>query len=586
MTYTARPGQSLDLTPARAHREGAPISASVQLAFDELEPSLFDVTFVVVDLETTGGRPGLNAITEVGALKVRSGDVMGEFSALVNPGVAIPAHITMLTGITNSMVAHAPGIADVMPRFLEFVGDDPNTVFVAHNARFDLSHLKVACAELECPFPKHPVIDTVKLARKVFTRDETPNYKLATLARICGAEVQPTHRALDDARATVDLLHAILSRLGGIGVTHLEDLLSATDPVPATRRARAYLADGLPRGPGVYRFIGPGEEVLYVGTSVNVYKRVRQYFTAAEKRTRMAEMVDLAKRVDATATATKLEANVLEVRLIDELDPPYNRRSRRTQQRSWLALTNEPFPRLKVARKIRRSQMTSALGPFTSSKQAVLAAELLQDATGLRDCTQRLSPQNMTSACHLHELNICDAPCVTGRPQSQQLSAVRDALTGQINFVAQWALARIRSLAGEERFEQAGHIRDRLYALVSGAKNFEEFRSLVGNPRIVAAKNSGRTWEVVVVDYGYLRSSATTRPGEDPETLGHWLDVINDPLPEPELATAHVSHDEVRILSQWLLDEDVRLIKVAAPELISRSLRGGYGIKLPASSRP
>lgn len=574
------PGRSLDLTPRHAHREGAPPPAPVQLALDELGPSLFDVTFVVVDLETTGGRPGLNSITEFGAVKVRGGDVIEEFTSLVNPRVPIPANITMLTGITNSMVALAPDLAEVMAGFLRFVGTEP-AVFVAHNARFDISHLKGACSELGYSFPAHPVIDTVRLARKVFTRDETPNYKLATLARVCGAEVQPTHRALDDARATVDLLHAILSRLGGIGVTHLADLMTATDPVPAKRRARAHLADGLPRGTGVYRFIGPGSEVLYVGTSVNVYKRVRQYFTAAERRARMAEMVDLAVSVEATATATQLEASVLEVRLINELDPPYNRRSRRSAQRPWLALTSEPFPRLKVTRKVRFDQLGQALGPFGSAKQASRAVELLQAATGLRECTPRLpATPDGRPACHLHELGKCDAPCLTGAPQEQAVAAVSSALAGNVAPAAAHALAKIRSLAAEARYEQAAGERDRLYALVGGAKSLEELRSLVGNPRIVAARRGRRGFDVVVIDYGMLRASAATRPGEDPEALGAWLDAATEQLPVPELA-AHVTADEVRLLSTWLMHEDVQLIKVARPELLTRSLAGGYAVALP-----
>lgn len=575
-------GASLDLTPARYHREGGGLAAQKQLTLDSLGPSLFDVTFLVVDLETTGGKPGLDSITEFGAVKVRGGEIVDEFTTLVNPGVVIPAHITVLTGITNSMVAFAPDISEVMPQFIDFIGGDPDLVLVAHNASFDMGHLRGACAGLGVELPKRRIVDTVRLARKTFTRDETPNYKLATLARICGADVQPNHRALDDARATVDVLHTILGRLGGIGVTHLSDLMTATDSVPQHRRAKAALADGLPRGAGVYQFIGPGGEVLYVGTSVNVYKRVRQYFTAAEKRKRMAEMVDLAVRVDGIATATVLEANVLEVRLIDELDPPYNRRSRRTQTRPWITLTNEPHPRLKVSRKIPRAEMDSALGPFTSTRQANNAIELLESTTGLRSCTQRLPAEpDGRGACHLHELGKCSAPCLNGDRQSAEISAVEEALGGHVRDVADASLARLRALAAEQRYEQATGERDRLYSLVGGAKNYEEFRSLVGNQRIVAAYSTGHRWEVVLVDYGVLRASALTREGESPEAVGEFLDATHEPLEEPKFASQHVSHDEVRLISQWLLREGVRLLKVTAPELLSRSTRGGDAIALP-----
>ncbi|MDP9807108.1 DNA polymerase-3 subunit epsilon [Trueperella bonasi] len=579
---TAKVGESVDLTPARMHREGSAAPTEEQLTFDVLGPSLFDVTFVVVDLETTGGKPGLNAITEFGAVKVRGGDVIDEFTTLVNPGVVIPPQITVLTGITNSMVALAPDISEVMPNFLRFIGDDPDLVLVAHNANFDIGHLRGACAELGLEFPKRKIVDTVRLARKTFTRDETPNYKLATLARLCGAEVQPTHRALDDARATVDVLHAILSRLGGIGVTHLADLMTATDAVPQHRRAKAHLADGLPRGAGVYKFIGPGGEVLYVGTSVNVYKRVRQYFTAAEKRKRIAEMVDLAVALEALPTATTLEASVVEVRLIDELDPPYNRRSRRTQTRPWIMLTDEPHPRLKVARKIKRSDMDRALGPFTSNRQARNAVELLESVSGLRSCSQRLAKEpDGHAACHLFELGSCSAPCLTGAAQGTELSQVKHALAGRVRAIAESSLAKIKALAKTQRYEQAAGERDRLYCLVGGAKNFEEFFSLVGNQRIIAANLVGQRWEVAIFDYGVLRVSATTRDGEAPEELANFLDLTHEVLEEPEFASQHVSHDEVRIVSQWMFRDSVRILKATQPELLVRSLHGGYSICLP-----
>lgn len=257
-----------------------PGDSPTQMTFEDLGTPLERVTFVVVDLETTGGAPGPNSITEFGAVKVCGGETVGEFATLVNPGVPIPPYITALTGISTAMVIGAPDIASVLPAFLEFAGNGPDTVLVAHNARFDLGHLKAAAGALEVPWPKLRVADTLKLAKRAFTQDETPNYKLGTLARVCGATVTPTHRALDDARATVDVLHTILARLGPLGVTHIEDLATASDPVPTARRRKASLASGLPHGPGVYRFIGPGGDVLYVGTSVNVYKRVRQYFTS------------------------------------------------------------------------------------------------------------------------------------------------------------------------------------------------------------------------------------------------------------------------------------------------------------------
>ena len=203
-------------------------SIAVQGTFDELGTPLRQVTFVVVDLETTGGAPGSSGITEIGAVKVRGGEVLGELQTLVNPGEPIPSFIAVLTGITDRMVATAPRIDTVLPAFLEFARD---CVLVAHNAPFDLGFLKAACTGLDVPWPGFDSVDTARLARRVLTSDEAPNCKLSTLARVLRASVQPTHRALDDARATVDVLHVLFERLGGLGIISLDELRTFTGQV-------------------------------------------------------------------------------------------------------------------------------------------------------------------------------------------------------------------------------------------------------------------------------------------------------------------------------------------------------------------
>src|SRR4029450_1418733 len=167
-----------------------------QVSIEELGTALADVTFVVVDLETTGGSPKDSAITEIGAVKVRGGAILGEFQTLVDPGREIPPYISVLPGITSTMVAAAPRIGTVLPSFLEFAR---GAVLVAHNAPFDLGFLKTACERHGMAWPAHRKLDTAVLARRVVNRDEAPNCKLATLARLFRATTQPCHRALADA---------------------------------------------------------------------------------------------------------------------------------------------------------------------------------------------------------------------------------------------------------------------------------------------------------------------------------------------------------------------------------------------------
>lgn len=187
---------------------------------------LIDVPFVVFDLETSGAAPSSGAaVTEIGAVKVLGGEIIGEFQTFVNPGHYLSDFITSLTGITDAMLIGAPTIDQVLPTFLDFVGPHNKTVLVAHNSPFDMSFMKAAAIAHSYEWPDYKVIDTARVARYVLERDEVPNCKLSTLAPFFGSPTLPSHRALDDARATVDVLHGIFERLGSHDVTTLEQLL-------------------------------------------------------------------------------------------------------------------------------------------------------------------------------------------------------------------------------------------------------------------------------------------------------------------------------------------------------------------------
>lgn len=189
--------------------------------------SLHETTFVVIDLETTGGAPHLGAaITEIGAVKVKSGKILGEFKTFVNPEHPVPSYITELTGITDAMVYPAPTIATIFPTLLEFLGSPQETVLVAQNAPFDLSFLKYAARAHAFSWPDFPVLDTAIIARKVLSRDEVPNCQLATLSAFFGTSTTPNHRALDDAKATVDVLHGLIERVAGLDIYTLEELMN------------------------------------------------------------------------------------------------------------------------------------------------------------------------------------------------------------------------------------------------------------------------------------------------------------------------------------------------------------------------
>jgi DNA polymerase III subunit epsilon len=189
------------------------------------ERSLSETIFAVLDLETSGGSPRFGAgITEIGVVKVKSGQVLGTFQSFVDPGHSVPFFITQLTGISDEMLISAPFIDEILPTLFEFLGSAEETVVVAHNSPFDLSFLKAASKTHEIEWPEYLTVDTARLARAVLDRDEVINCKLSTLAEFFGASTTPNHRALDDALATVDVLHGLIERLAGFDIYDFEQM--------------------------------------------------------------------------------------------------------------------------------------------------------------------------------------------------------------------------------------------------------------------------------------------------------------------------------------------------------------------------
>jgi len=205
---------------SRARRHGAGFEASVGTGVDPGAP-LFDVCFAVVDVETTGGSPTTAALTEIAAAKYQGGQCLGEFQSLVDPGCAVPTLITLLTGITDDMVRDAPSVSSVLPSLLEFLG---GAVIVGHNVGFDLSFLDAALSAHGYEPLANPTVDTLALARRLL-RPDVPDCKLRTLATALRLEHLPSHRALDDVRATADLLHHLIESATGYGVFVLGDLV-------------------------------------------------------------------------------------------------------------------------------------------------------------------------------------------------------------------------------------------------------------------------------------------------------------------------------------------------------------------------
>ena len=375
-------------------------------------------TYVVVDLETTGLRPGAAAICEIGAVRVRGLELGETFETLVNPRRPLPAPIAALTGIEPAALRGAPPAELAVRRFLDFAGD---AVLVAHNARFDLGFLDVEVERLTGRRLAAPVVDTVWLARRLL-EGRIARVGLASLAHFFGTSVRPCHRALADAQATAEILLALLGLAQERGACTVAELVELSAPRARRLASKRSLVAGAPAGPGVYLFRDRNDQVLYVGRARGLKQRLGSYFRTERQRPAVEAALGALARVEWRQLGSELEAALEELRLLRELRPPANARSLRPDRYLYLRRRGAGFV---------VTETPTALGPIKSRRLAQRAARALADHQG----------DDIAAA--LPELR-----------------------------------ARLRRLAGDLRFEDAARLRDRLAALEQVASSLAELERL------------------------------------------------------------------------------------------------------------
>ena len=379
-----------------------------------------DASYVVVDLETTGLRPGRSRICEIGAVRIRALAEEGTFETFVNPGMPLPSAISSLTGIHDAQLRGAPSAAAAVKRFLHFAGD---SVIVAHNARFDLGFLDHEVERLTGKRLAAPVVDTVWLARRLL-EGRIKRVGLASLAYFFGTSVEPCHRALADAQATAEILLALIGLAQERGTSTVAELCDLAAPRARRVHAKRSLAFGAPTRPGVYLFRDKHDNVLYVGRARDLRARLRSYFRSERQRPAVEAALGALDRVEWRVLGSELEAALEELRLIRELRPPANARSARPDRYVYLKRRGGGFV---------VSAQPTPYGPIKSRRKAERAARALGD---------------------------CD-----GEPAAE-LPRLR---------------AKLRRLALEQRYEDAARLRDRISALeevVAGLAALDRLRAL------------------------------------------------------------------------------------------------------------
>ena len=334
---------------------------------------LAGATFCVVDLETTGGSPGFSKVTEIGAVRVRGGEVVERFVTLVNPNRPIPQVVTELTGIDDEMVAGSPDIEDALARFVEFAGQD---VLVAHNAPFDLRFLNYERRRLASRYFTQPWLDTLVLARRLLD-GQVERHDLRTLAGWADTSVEPIHRALPDAEATAEVLMVLLELLAERGVDTLERAVAFGGTGGARHAYKLALAEELPALPGVYVMRDRRRRALYVGKAADLRRRVRSYFGPGGRHGRLiGRALEQLDSIDHEVCGSDFAALLRENDLIKQLNPPCNRRGAGAGGRFVKISWGEMAPRLYVVSRV-LADGASYFGPIRSERLAREAVERL-----------------------------------------------------------------------------------------------------------------------------------------------------------------------------------------------------------------
>lgn len=368
---------------------------------------LESATFAFLDIETTGGNAAHDRITEIGIRFWRAGQVVGEWQTLVNPETRISPFIQSLTGISDAMVADAPVFGEIAG---ELEAQLKDTLFVAHNARFDYGFIKAEFRRLGQLFSAK-VLCTVKLSRKLYP--DFRRHNMDALIERHGLDQVQRHRAMGDVSAMLSFFDHALAEKGpeameaAIGELLQRPSIPSNLPIDVLR--------DIPRGPGVYRFYGESDVLLYVGKSTNMAQRVASHFSGDHNSSRGIRMSESLRRVDWTETAGELGALLLELKQIKQLKPLFNRRSRAARNLVSIELVKntDGYLQARLVREIEPHRLGDYFGLFRSKSEAEKALSGIAAKNDLCNRLLGLEPGH-EGPCFQRTLGRCRGACDGG----------------------------------------------------------------------------------------------------------------------------------------------------------------------------
>ena len=302
--------------------------------------------YAIVDIETTGGSAASSKIIEIAIVLHNGKEVVERYSTLLNPQCRIPYYITQITGINDEMVRDAPAFYEVAKHIIELTQD---ATFVAHNCAFDYSFVKASYKDLGYDYNRKTLC-TVKLSKSTFKG--LPSYSLGNLCERLDIQIKDRHRALGDAEATAVLFGKILAL--NSSVSHQSSLLLDTPKRNIPPLLSESVLDKIPNGiTGVYYFYNQTSDVIYVGKSNDIKKRVMQHF-ASKSGGKALRMLHEIADISFENTGSELVALLLESDEIKRIKPFYNRAQKRATSTSYYgiyeSMDDKNYLQLKIER--------------------------------------------------------------------------------------------------------------------------------------------------------------------------------------------------------------------------------------------
>ena len=360
--------------------------------------------YAVVDLETTGGLPKRDRITEVAIILFDGSEIIEEYQSLVNPERSIPANITRITGITNEMVQDSPKFYEIAKTVIELT---EGAIFVAHNVRFDYQFLREEFRSLGYTFTRRNLC-TVRLSRKAFPR--LKSYSLGNLIRYFRIEVDNRHRAYDDAWATTILLKKIFDENGddeSVKKLVNEALQLTKLPKGITKKD----VDNLPESCGVYYFANAKGFVIYIGKSINIRSRIKQHF--ASQRSKTDKLFQKVANISYEVTGSELAALLKESKEIKDVQPEINK-IQKTKHYDYAIIKSQDKSGYFLYKIVKADKADNPLSFYGSRKSALNHIEQIGEAFQL--CQKVNKIDRSKNSCFNYELTKCQGACIGEEP--------------------------------------------------------------------------------------------------------------------------------------------------------------------------